>query len=79
MACNYKTDTIELKKIMIDQGIDTITELSERSGVDRNTLSKILSGESQPSSNVMFKLIWALEMSPSKAGEIFFKLNLPKP
>lgn len=76
--CKYKTDVVELKKVMIEQGIDTITELSEISGVDRNTLSKILSGEIQPSAGAMCKLVYALQMQPERAGRIFFTLNLRK-
>ena len=74
--CNYRTDTVALKKIMIDNNIDTITELSEASGVDRNTLSKILSGKMQPSSGAMVKIAFALNMPPEVAGRIFFTPNL---
>lgn len=74
--CNYKTDTVELKKIMVEKHIDTITQLSELSGVGRDTLSKILSGKAQPSAGVMIKLSSALEMNPEVAGKIFFTPNL---
>ena len=74
--CNYKTDTIELKKLMVEKKIDTIIQLSELSGVGRDTLSKILSGKAQPSSGVMIKLSSALEMEPEVAGRIFFAPNL---
>lgn len=76
MASIYKTDIKEIKKIMIDRGIGTMTELSEKSGINRNTLSQVLSGESQPSSDVMDKLVSALNIEPEKAGHIFFSLNL---
>ena len=74
--CNYRTDIIELKKLMIEKGIDTITELSNRSGVGRDTLSKILSGKIQPSFDVMYKIASALEMESEIAGKIFFAHNL---
>ena len=54
--CSYRTDVKELKKLMVECDIDTITELAEVSGVDRNTLSKILNEDAQPSAKVMFKL-----------------------
>lgn len=79
MACIYKTDVIELKKAMIEVGLDKLIELSEVSSVDRNTLSKVLSGEAQPSSNVMDKLVFALKLSPERAGQIFFTKDLRNP
>ena len=72
----FKTDVISLKKQMIEKNLSKITELSEASGVDRNTLSKVLNEEMQPSSNVMYKLVKALELTPEKAGKIFFDKNL---
>jgi len=76
MCKEFKTDVISLKKQMIEKKISKITELSEASGVDRNTLSKVLNEEIQPSSNVMYKLVKALELTPEKAGKIFFGKNL---
>lgn len=73
---NYRTDTNGLRKLMIDKGILTITELSEKSGINRNTVSLVLKGEIQPSSDVMFKLADTLEMCPQVAGAIFFTQNL---
>lgn len=72
----YKTDVIELKKIMVEQGLDKIVDLSEASGIDRNTLAKVVGGEIQPSSMVMDKLVLALSIQPEKAGKIFFTQNL---
>ncbi|WP_270167497.1 helix-turn-helix domain-containing protein [Paenibacillus sp. SYP-B4298] len=76
MKTTYKTDSRELKKIMIDRGISTIVQLSAVTGVNRNTLSNILNGESQPSAEVMRKLVAALEIPPEQAGRIFFNPNL---
>lgn len=76
MARLYKTDIIELKKAMIEAGLDKIIDLAEASGVDRNTISKILSGEIQPSSNVMERFVIALRLPPERAGLIFFNPNL---
>jgi len=66
------TDTIALKKAMVDSGLDKIIDLSRASGVSRNTLGNILNGNSQPSADVMNKLVVTLEVPPSEAGQIFF-------
>lgn len=68
----YRTDTHEIKKIMIDRDIRSITELSEKSGIGRNTLAKVLNGQIQPSSDTMEKLVYTLKIPPEKAGKIFF-------
>lgn len=70
------TDVIALKKKMIEKEIKTITELSERTGINRNTLSQVLDGKAQPSSYVMGKLVAELEILPEEAGQIFFNDNL---
>ncbi len=70
------TNTNELRKLLIDCDIKTVKELSERTGVNRNTLSQVLNGKIQPSSDVMVQLVWALDIEPQKAGEIFFNRNL---
>lgn len=76
MARNFKTNVIELKKLMVEHGLEKTTDLSEASGVDRNTLAKVLSGEIQPSSMVMDKLAYTLKMNSKTAGEIFFTPTL---
>lgn len=76
MARKYKTNVIELKKLMVEHGLEKTTDLAEASGVDRNTLSKVLSGEIQPSSMVMDKLAYTLKMEPEIAGKIFFTPDL---
>lgn len=70
------TNKNAIKKAMIDNGIKSVTELSTVSGVNRNTLGKILNGDAQPSSAVMYKLVDCLKISPEEAGSIFFGLNL---
>jgi len=72
----YQTDIIALKKLALDCGINTCTELSLRSGINRNTMGKVWNGEEQPSSNTMYKLAACLHMTPSQAGLIFFSQNL---
>ncbi|MFR2896205.1 helix-turn-helix domain-containing protein [Hungatella sp.] len=75
MAEIYKTDYIEIKKIMAEKEIKTIKELAEKTGINRNTLSNILNGKVQPSSDVMEKLVFSLEIPPEKAGRIFLALS----
>lgn len=72
----YSVDVNALKKLMIDNNIETIQELEEKSGVNRNTLSKILKGEIRPSTSVMERLIFALNIEPINAGPIFFVPDL---
>ena len=73
---NRKTDTITLKKIMVEKGYKTISSLAADAGVSRTTLSKVLDGEVQPSSDMMFKLVETLDISASEAGVIFFAAAL---
>lgn len=76
MASVFKTDYIELRKIMAEKEIKTVKELAEKSGVNRNTLADVLNGKVQPSSDVMQKLVISLEINPEKAGSIFFNRDL---
>lgn len=76
MASIYKADVSEIKKAMIDKEIDTIIQLASITGVNRNSLSKILNGETQPSSEIMDRLVDALEIEPETAGKIFFGQHL---
>ena len=68
----YRVDTIELKKAAVECGLSKIKALSEASGIDRNTLSKVLSGEKLPSALTMYALVATLNLSEDKAGKIFF-------
>lgn len=72
----YKVDVIELKKIMVEQNLDKIVDLSVASTVDRNTLSKVINGDVKPSTTVIEKLMSTLNIPPERAGSIFFSLNL---
>lgn len=68
----YKTDTVALRKAMLDNKIMTIEGLSAKTGISRNTLSNILNGKKQPSTIVMYKLAECLGFDSSVAGDIFF-------
>lgn len=72
----YAVDTVELKKAMINAGINTAVELSERSGVNRNTVGGILNGDIRPSSAVIEKIARALSLDGNDIGRIFFKPQL---
>ena len=72
----YYVDTVALRKIMLDRQINTIGALSKRSGVGRDTLGRILSGEAVPSTKIMYQIAAALEMTTNQAGECFFAQKL---
>lgn len=76
MSRKYITNTIELKKRMIECNINTTKALSEVSGVNRITLGKILKGTIQPTTYVIDKLMAALNIQQNEAGSIFFSTNL---
>lgn len=69
-------DTNALRKKMIDNSIRNIVDLSRKCGINRNTLSDVLSGKIRPSSHVMEALIEVLEIEPEEAGRIFFARKL---
>ncbi len=76
MERTYSVDVIELKKIMVSKGLEKIVDLSKASTIDRNTLSKVLSGEMKPSTTVIEKLMTTLDIPSEKLGAIFFNQNL---
>lgn len=73
---NQAIDTIAIRKIMIEKGFKTITSLATESGISRTTLGKVLDGKMRPPSDVMFKLVDTLDITPANAGKIFFAENL---
>lgn len=72
----YAVDIIALKKIMVEKNLDKISTLSRKANINRNILGNILNGKSMPTANTMYKLVETLEISPEKAGAIFFSKNL---
>lgn len=72
----YKVDTKALRIAMTENDIDSISKLSTVSGISRVTLSKVLSGDSFPSSGVMKRLADVLHLDGEKAGRIFFAPKL---
>lgn len=77
MSTLFITDTVALRKAMIEKGYVKTIDLAKASGIDRTTLGKVLNGTAQPSTDVMYKLVKALDIAPQNAGNIFFKDNLP--
>ena len=76
MITEYAMNLNAFEKLLIDRNIKTNIELAECCKIDRNTAGKIRKGEEQPSSNVMYKLVKGLDMTPEQAGFIFFSQNL---
>lgn len=72
----YSVDTIELRKAMVEKEIYTIVELSQKSDVNRNTLSGILNGDIRPSSAIIERIAGVLSLGAEDIGRIFFKNKL---
>lgn len=72
----FVTDTIEIRKLMAENGYNTICALSKDSKINRNTLGKVLDGSTQPSADIMYKLVTTLKMTPDRAGAVFFAKDL---
>jgi transcriptional regulator with XRE-family HTH domain len=72
----YRTDVLELKKIMLEKNFEKIGSLAEATGIGRDTLSKVLKGKIQPTAETMRRLVATLEIPPEKAGRIFFSQTL---
>lgn len=73
MIVDYEVDVVELKKMMAEHHIDTIEMLAEKTGVNRKTLSEILSKQSYPGTMVMKKIATAMDLQNEVVGRIFFK------
>lgn len=69
----YEVDCKELKKLMIDHDIATNTAFAELTGVDRNTLAKMLDGKLFPTYKVITDIAKAMNMDSQQIGSIFFK------
>lgn len=65
-------NTVELKKVLVEQNIDTIKKFAEVCDIDRNIAAKVYRGKAKPGSETMFKIVAGLKLSPTRAGKIFF-------
>ena len=72
----FTIDVIALKKLMVENNINSISELANRTGINRNTLGQVLNEEIQPTTYVMDKLVHVLNIKQEEAGKIFFSNNL---
>lgn len=72
----YTIDTKEFRKAMIDKGINSLSDLSEKSKVSKTTISSILNGKTRPKAFTIEALAKALDLSGDDIGRIFFKKKL---
>ena len=72
MAESYRVDIMELRKAGLEHGLVKVSEWSEKTKIDRNTMGEILSGKTYPSSSAMHRIVDALQMEADQAGRIFF-------
>ncbi len=72
----YSVDTKALKKAMIDEGISTQIELSQKANISVKTVNGILNGKITPSTSIMYNIASCLNLPSKKAGEIFFAVSL---
>lgn len=69
---NRCVDVKELRKCATDAGFYNINDIANATGINRNTIGKILSCKIYPSSYVMSKLVDELHIPLDRAGKIFF-------
>lgn len=72
----YMVDTVALKKLMVERGYDSATDISKDMKVSRNTVGSVLKGESYPSSKVISRFIEVLQIPLELVGSIFFVKKL---
>ena len=69
-------DTAKLRYYMAKSGCRSAADLSRATGVNRVTVSGVMNGTVLPSSEVMDKIIIALNIPLAEAGEVFFAKKL---
>lgn len=69
-------DTKKFKKAMIDADCDTYGQLSDKTGINRTTLSDYASGAQNPSYDSISKLADAMNLTYEQIGSIFFRLDV---
>lgn len=68
-----KVDTKAIKIKMIELGIENYVDMSKRTGLDRATISNVINGKTNPSTETIDALYKVLKLTPEEAGKIFFK------
>ena len=71
----YTINTTELKKAMLDCGIKTNKQLSEITGINRNTIGDLMNGKLKPTMGVIYNIANALNLTSERAGNIFLVLT----
>lgn len=74
MQNTYRIDTTRLKIAMVLKGLN-LTQLAQKAGVSRNTVSNIFKGK-LPSCPTILKIASALSLSDEEAQSIFFTRDL---
>lgn len=64
------------KVAMINADINTIGELEEKTGINRNTLGDIAKGEQKPSYDTIVKIAEAFGLAYEGIGRVFFSDGL---
>lgn len=72
----YTVDTVELRKRMLDKGLDNIRKMSEACHINRDTMSDIIKGRARPGATAMYSIAEVLDLEPEALGRIFFKRNV---
>jgi len=62
----------KIKKLMIDKGVKSQKSLATLTGLSRPTIQKVLTGGENISLGTIRRLVQALSISETEAGEIFF-------
>lgn len=72
----YVVDTIELRKRMLEKGLDNIKKMSDACGLNRDTMSDIVNGRAKPGAVAMYAIATVLDLEPEALGRIFFKRDI---
>ncbi len=69
----YTVDNVELRKRMIDKGLNTIQQMADACGLSRDTMSDIVNGRVRPGAMAIYAIAAVLDLEPEVLGRIFFK------
>ena len=69
----YTVDTIELRKAMLDKGLETIQQMADACGLSRDTMADIVKGRARPGAVAIYAIATVLDLEPEALGRIFFK------
>ena len=69
----YTVDTIELRKLFLENGLISIQEMADACHLSRDTMSDIINGKARPGAVAMYSIAETLGAEPEILGKIFFK------